>query len=96
MNTSLEEMEQQARLRIPIKSLGYYTAGANGEVSLSAMKDAYSQVKITSRAECCDEIDLDTRTKLFGTDLSSPIAVPSMAFHKLANPVGEVATAKAA
>ncbi|AGL20619.1 alpha-hydroxy acid oxidase [Actinoplanes sp. N902-109] len=71
----------------------FFAGGAGEERTLSANLAAYERLRIVPRVlRATGERDL--RTTLFGTELATPVLVAPTAFHKLAHPGGEAATAR--
>ena len=59
-------------------------------------EQAYNEIKLKGRAEVPSLTEISLECQLFGDLLPSPIAIASTAFHKMAHPLGEIATSKAA
>ncbi|MEV6342804.1 alpha-hydroxy acid oxidase [Actinoplanes sp. NPDC051851] len=73
----------------------YFAGGAGEERTLLANLAAFERLRIVPRVlRATGERDL--RTTLCGTDLATPILVAPTAFHRLAHPDGESATAAGA
>ena len=90
----LKQVEAEAKLNISTIPLHYYESGANGMVTLQANETAYAHFKLKT----CAEVHPNPRTDtvLFGQKLDSPICIAQTAFHRMAHPLGELDTARAA
>ncbi|GAA2632642.1 alpha-hydroxy acid oxidase [Paractinoplanes durhamensis] len=73
----------------------FFAGGAGEERTLRANEDAWARRRIIPRV-LRGTGPRDLRTTLLGTDLSMPVLIAPTAFHSLAHPDGEVATATAA
>lgn len=89
------ELEQVAKEKLPAIAYDYYRSGAWDEITLKANRESYEKLKIHYRV-LVDVADRDLSTTVFGQKISFPIMVAPTAFHKLAHPDGELATARAA
>lgn len=89
------ELEQLAKEKLPAIAYDYYRSGAWDEVTLKANREAYEKIKIHYKV-LVDVSARDLSTTLFGQRVACPILIAPTAFHKLAHPEGEVATARAA
>lgn len=84
-----------ARGRLPQMTYDYYAGGAHDEITLRENHAAYDRLRLRYRV-LCDISDRDLTATVLGHDLSMPIIVAPTAFHRLAHPDGECATARAA
>ncbi|MEU8661036.1 alpha-hydroxy acid oxidase [Actinoplanes philippinensis] len=73
----------------------FFAGGAGAERTLRDNLDAYDRLRIVPRVLRATG-DRDLRTTLFGTRLATPVLVAPTAFHLLAHPGGEAATAEGA
>lgn len=73
----------------------YLSGGAADELSLRWNHEAYERLRIRPRV-LVDVSKIDTRVTLFGRELPFPILLAPTAYHRLAHPEGELATAKGA
>ncbi|CAL1377877.1 unnamed protein product [Linum trigynum] len=73
----------------------FYAGGAEDEHTLKANEEAYQRITIRPRV-LVDVSRIDMSTSVLGYPISSPIMVAPSGLHKLANPEGELATARAA
>jgi len=92
---TLSEFEAAARERLDPVHYDYFVGGAQDEITVRANEDAFRGLKLLPRVlSGSDKRDLSLN--LLGTPSSMPILVAPTAFHKLAHPDGELATARAA
>jgi 4-hydroxymandelate oxidase len=94
----LSELERQARELLRPEVYDYYAGGSGGEVTLRANVQAWRQVRFLPRV-LRDVSDVRTSVQLgppLNLELGTPIAVAPTAFHRLAHPDGEAATAAGA
>ena len=80
---------------LPKLAYDYYRSGANDEITLHENHTAYERIKLKPRV-LRDISKRDLTTTILGQTASMPILVAPTAFHCLAHPEGEVATARAA
>jgi 4-hydroxymandelate oxidase len=93
--TNLQELEQLARERLSAMAYDYYASGALDERTLRDNEAAWARLPLHYRV-LVDVSTRDPSTTVLGTPVSMPVLVAPTAFHKLACPEGEVATARAA
>jgi len=86
-------LEERARAVLPQPVFDYYAGGAGEEDSLAANASAWSQVRLRPRV-LRDVSRVDTSTSVLGTRVAAPVLVAPTAFHRLAHPSGELATAQ--
>lgn len=89
------ELEQLAKERLPQMAYDYYRSGAWDETTLKANRESYEKYKIHYKV-LVDVQHRDLSTTVFGHQVAFPILIAPTAFHKLAHPEGELATARAA
>jgi 4-hydroxymandelate oxidase len=89
------ELEARARERMELQSFDYYASGAHDEVTLRANRAAFERLAIAYRV-LVDVSRRDLATTVLGMPVAMPMLVAPTAFHCLATPEGEVATARAA
>ena len=92
---NIADVEAVARRKMPRASFDYYAGGAEDEKTLSRNRAAMDRWVLLHRV-LVDVSRLDLTTKFLGAPVSMPIALAPTAFHKLAHPEGELATARAA
>jgi 4-hydroxymandelate oxidase len=92
---TVEDFEAAARARLPQMVYDYYRSGADEEHTLRRNSDAFAAYEIWYRTLVdvgCPELE----TTLLGVKVASPICIAPTAYHRLACPDGEQATARAA
>jgi len=92
---NLFEYETLAQKHLSQMAWDYYASGAWDEVTLKDNGAAFNRYRLYPRV-LVDVSQRDLSTTILGQSLSAPILIAPMAFQCLADPVGEVATAKAA
>jgi 4-hydroxymandelate oxidase len=92
---NLFEYEQLATECLSQMALDYYASGAWDEVTLRDNRAAFERFKLRPRV-LVDVSDRNLATEVLGQPLQMPLLIAPMAFQCLANPEGEVATARAA
>ncbi len=91
----LRALEAQARQRLPAAVFDYFAGGADDEATLAENEAAFRRIGLLPRVlRGAGPPELATR--LLGEALSMPVLVAPTAFHRLAHPEGECATARAA
>ncbi len=91
----LAALEDEARSLLPGPTYDYLAGGAGDERTLTDSVAAWDRVRLRPRV-LRDVGTVDMTTALLGTPVTSPVIVAPTAFHKLAHPEGEVATAQGA
>jgi 4-hydroxymandelate oxidase len=94
----VSELERQARELLRPEVYDYYAGGSGGEVTLRANEEAWRRVRFLPRV-LRDVSAVRTGVQLgppLNLDLRTPLAVAPTAFHRLAHPEGEAATAAGA
>ena len=89
------DFEGIARQRVPRIAWDYYASGADDEITLRESRAAFERIALHYKVL----VDVSARTTaatVLGHDVSMPLLVAPTAFHKLAHPDGELATARAA
>ena len=89
------EYEALAAARVDPVHWDYYRSGADDEVTLRANREAFGRIRLRPRM-LVDVSAVDMGTTVLGTPVSMPILVAPTAYHCLACPDGECATAVAA
>ncbi len=92
---NIQDLEDAARQSLPREVFDYYAGGAWDLQTLHENRDAYRRLQIHYRV-LRDVSARSTACRIFDLELASPIFVAPTAFHKLACPDGEMATARAA
>jgi 4-hydroxymandelate oxidase len=92
---TIAEFEAVARERLDPAHYDYFAGGAQDEITLRENESAFQRLRLVPRVlRGSDKRDLSV--ELLGTPSSMPILVAPTAFHRLAHPDGELATARAA
>jgi 4-hydroxymandelate oxidase len=92
---NLLELENVAKPLLSKLAFDYYVGGADDELTVLENRQAFTRLALqyrVLRGIGARELGLE----LFGQKLSLPVLLAPTAFHKLAHPDGEIATAKAA
>ncbi len=92
---NLFEFEALAKEKLPRIAYDYFSSGAWDEITLRRTRDAYNEIMVHYRV-LVDVSRRNLATTLFGQSLAMPLLLAPTAFHKLAHPDGELATARAA
>lgn len=92
---NLADLEALGRSKLDQNALEYYQSGANDEITYQANHDSYKQIKLRPRV-LVDVAQIDTSTSILGLPIDSPVGIAPTAFHGLAHPEAEQATARAA
>ena len=90
-----EELEEAARARLEPMAYDYFAGGAESESALRANLASWSRWQLHPHV-LRDVTAVDTATSVLGTPVASPVLVAPTAYHALAHPDGEAATARAA
>ena len=91
----LDDFEHAARERLTANAWGYYSAGADDELTLADNVAAWRRLRLRPRV-LRDVSVLDPSTTVLGTPVSLPVLVAPMAYQRMADDEGERATARAA
>ncbi len=89
------DFEAIARDRMGRAFYDYYAGGAEDERTLAANRGAFGEVFLRPRV-LVDVSRIDTAASVLGSPVSMPVIIAPTAFHRLAHPDGELATARAA
>jgi len=89
------DYETLAQACIEPSSWDYYQSGSDDEVTLRANRAAFERIRLRPRM-LVDVRTCHMHTTVLGTPVSMPILIAPSAFHCLAHPLGECATAQAA
>lgn len=89
------EYERLAEESLEPGAFGYYAGGAGDEWTLGENLTAFRRWVLRPRV-LVDVGEVTTATTVLDTEVSMPILVAPTAFHRLAHPDGELATARAA
>jgi 4-hydroxymandelate oxidase len=94
-SSNLRDFEAEARRRLEPARYDFFAGGADDEVTLRRNEAAFTSIALVPRVLCgakARAID----TVLLGCRCSMPVLIAPTAFHRLAHPDGERATARAA
>lgn len=92
---NVSDYERAAAERLPREVLDYYASGANDEWTLRENRAAFERLRVFYKV-LVDVSQRQLGVSILGHDLAMPILVAPTAFHRLAHPDGELATARAA
>jgi len=92
---NLHDYEHAARQVLPSQAFGYYSSGADDEVTLRRNRDDFDRLMLRPRMLRGVE-SIDLTTTLFGQTFAWPVFIAPTAMQKLAHPDGELAMARAA
>lgn len=90
-----DDLEAIARDRLSAMTYDYYAGGAESETALRANLDSWARWQLHPHV-LRDVSDVDTSTTVLGTRIANPVLIAPTAYHALAHPEGEPATARAA
>ena len=91
----LGDVAAAARAVLPPDVWGFVQGGSGAERTLRANRAAYDKVALRPRV-LVDVGTISLRTSVLGADWGVPFGVAPMAYHRLAHPDGEIASASAA
>ena len=92
---NLADFEAAALARLPAGIRDYYRGGANDEVALHENRAAWDRWQLHYRV-LRNVAERDLSTTIFGARLDWPVMIAPTAYHRMAHPDGEGATARAA
>jgi 4-hydroxymandelate oxidase len=92
---NVDDYERIARAKLPPEVYDYYAGGAGAEWTLRENRAAFDRWILRPRV-LIGVAERDMSTQVLGTRVSFPVLVAPWAFQGLADPEGEVATARAA
>jgi 4-hydroxymandelate oxidase len=92
---NLFEYERLAKARMTPMAFDYYASGAMDEITVTANHRAYDEIFLRYRV-LAGVGSRDTSTTVLGHKMAMPVLVAPSAFHGLAHPLGERATAQGA
>jgi 4-hydroxymandelate oxidase len=91
----LAALEAAARTRLERGVYDYIAGGADAERTLADNLAAWSRLRLRPRV-LRDVSEVSTATTLLGTQVPTPLLVAPMAYHRMAHPDGEAASAAGA
>ena len=92
---NVSDFEEAARAKLDPGPYAYYAGGSGDEQTLRANVEAFTRWELRPRV-LVDVGEVSTRTEVLGTEVAFPVLVAPTAFQRLADPEGELATARAA
>jgi 4-hydroxymandelate oxidase len=92
---TISDFERHAAEVLPPGAHGYYAGGAGDEITLRDNVAAWQRLALRPRV-MVDCTERDPSTTVLGRRCSHPLIVAPTAFHTLATPAGETATARGA
>lgn len=92
---NLSDFEDLARQKLPEQNFGYIASGSDDEVTLAQNRRAFEQLVLLPRV-LVDVSEVETGVEILGRRLELPVLLAPAAFHALAHPEAEIATARAA
>ncbi len=92
---SLREIEDEARRRLDPVVYDYFAGGAEDEVTVRANEASFARIGLVPRVLCGGRTR-ELAVTLLDRRAALPVVVAPTAFHRLAHPDGELATARAA
>jgi 4-hydroxymandelate oxidase len=92
---NLSDYETLAQTLIEPASWDYIQGGSDDEITLRANRTAFERIRLRPRM-LVNGSTPDLSTTVLGTPVSMPILVAPAAYHRLAHPEGECATARGA
>jgi (S)-3,5-dihydroxyphenylglycine transaminase len=92
---TLADYAALARAELAPDVWDFIEGGAGRERTLAANEEAFGRVRLRPRV-LTGVLRPDTGTRILGRDWIAPVGVAPLAYHTLADPAGEVATARAA
>lgn len=95
MPVTIADIEAIARQKLSKSACDYYASGSDDEITLRLNSGAFDRIFLKYRV-LVDVSKRDTGTAVMGERISMPLIIAPTAFHKLAHPDGEAATAEAA
>ena len=92
---SIDDLEREARRRVPGPVWDYVQGGSEGEVSLARNRAAYDRVELHPTA-FGQVAEPDTATTVLGRPVSAPVILAPTGYTRLSHHTGERAVAAAA
>ncbi len=92
---TLRDYERAARAVLPKMAYDYFRSGADAEHATKRNERAFEKYVIWYKV-LVDVAERDVSTQVLGFDVSTPVLIAPTAYHQLAHPDGELATARAA
>jgi 4-hydroxymandelate oxidase len=93
MRVSWQDWEREATECLPLMVVDYYASGARDERTLRGNRDAWGEHRLRHRV-LVDVSHRDPSTTVLGLPAAAPLLAAPTAFHGLAHPEAEAATAR--
>jgi 4-hydroxymandelate oxidase len=90
-----EQLEREARERLDPVAYDYFAGGAESETALAANLSSWGRWQLHPHV-LRDVTEVDTSTTVLDQPIASPVLIAPTAYHAMAHPDGEPATARAA
>jgi (S)-2-hydroxy-acid oxidase len=91
----LTDFEEIARQKLPQPIYDFIAGGAEDEISLARNRSAWERLELLPRV-LADVSNVDCSVDVLGERVSAPVLLAPVAYHRVADPEGEKATARAA
>ncbi|KAI8079947.1 FMN-dependent dehydrogenase [Halteromyces radiatus] len=91
---TIDDFEALAQKSLNAAIFGYFSSGADSEMTLQRNRQAYDQLLIRPKI-LVDVEKIDISTTILGQHIQTPIGFSPTAFHQMAHDDGELATARA-
>jgi lactate 2-monooxygenase len=91
----IDELERRAAAAMDERAANYVFAGAGGEGTMDANREAFERRRIVPRM-LRDVAERDLSTTVLGTAMPAPLLLAPIGVQKVVHPEGELATARAA
>ncbi|MFD0273887.1 alpha-hydroxy acid oxidase [Kitasatospora sp. NPDC127111] len=88
-------IERAARAQLPPEIWDFIEGGSEAERTLAGNREMFARYALRPRA-LVDVSGCSTAVELLGSELRLPVGIAPMAYHRLVDPDGETATARAA
>ncbi|MEU9080157.1 alpha-hydroxy acid oxidase [Kitasatospora sp. NPDC048538] len=92
---TLAGIERAARTHLPPEIWDFIEGGSGAERTLAANREMFARYALRPRT-MVDVSSCSPALTLLGTPLALPVGIAPMAYHRLVDPAGETATARAA
>jgi L-lactate dehydrogenase (cytochrome) len=92
---SVAELERRAAAAMDERAMSYVFAGAGGEATMDANREAFARRRIVPRM-LRDVAERDLSTTVLGTEMPAPLMLAPIGVQKIVHEDGELATARAA
>ncbi|XVF74274.1 hypothetical protein PTKIN_Ptkin13bG0097000 [Pterospermum kingtungense] len=92
---NVNEFQELAKQSLPKMYYDFYTGGTEDQYTLKENAEEFGRIIIQPRI-LRDVSSIDLSTTVLGYNISMPVMIAPTSMQKLANPAGEIATARAA